>query len=556
MKLRKIFMQKIIPINLMLIMIFSLATIFETNKVEAYTQTKKIGINEFPETYKKYLNELAEAHPNWTFTAYNTGMSWSEFISKEKSVHLRNTIIQTALPELKCTCEKVASGYACASDGAVAYYADPRNFLNESGIFQFLEMTYNSESQTVEGVESIISGTFMNKEITLNNEVENTFVTAKIEGENIISVPNKKISEVLESVEIKSYEVKNQKSEIIENSKNVATGYKVYDKTANKVYNLIVLGDVNGDGEIKATDYMKIKNYIMEEAQLDDYQKIAADVNRDGQVKATDYMKIKNYIMDSIEIKLIGEKKSSSNKISYSEIIMKAAEESGISPYSIAIKIIQEVGRQGSSSVSGTYPGYEGYYNFFNYGAYDEGNAIENALKYAKEKGWNNQYTAIVEGSKLMADSYVSVGQNTAYFYKWDVVDDKSNGVFWHQYMTNIQDPSSQAINLFNTYAKNDLLDLGLSFIIPVFDNMPERCDMPTSIDKTLETSYYVNGTGVNLRKGPSTDQETITSLNKNEVVTVLEFNVGTTNGISWARIQRANGTIGYMANRYLLKCN
>ena len=556
MKLRKIFMQKIIPINLMLIMIFSLATIFETNKVEAYTQTKKIGINEFPETYKKYLNELAEAHPNWTFTAYNTGMSWSEFISKEKSVHLRNTIIQTALPELKCTCEKVASGYACASDGAVAYYADPRNFLNESGIFQFLEMTYNSESQTVEGVESIISGTFMNKEITINNEVENTFIKEKIEGENIISVPNKKISEVLESVEIKSYEVKNQKSEIIEYSKNVATGYKVYDKTANKVYNLIVLGDVNGDGEIKATDYMKIKNYIMEEAQLDDYQKIAADVNRDGQVKATDYMKIKNYIMDSIEIKLIGEKKSSSNKISYSEIIMKAAEESGISPYSIAIKIIQEVGRQGSSSVSGTYPGYEGYYNFFNYGAYDNGNAIENALKYAKEKGWNNQYTAIVEGSKLMADSYVSVGQNTAYFYKWDVVDDKSNGVFWHQYMTNIQDPSSQAINLFNTYAKNDLLDLGLSFIIPVFDNMPERCDMPTSIDKTLETSYYVNGTGVNLRKGPSTDQETITSLNKNEVVTVSEFNVGTTNGISWARIQRANGTIGYMANRYLLKCN
>ena len=556
MKLRKIFMQKIIPINLILIMIFSIATIFGINKVEAYTQNKKIGINEFPESYKKYLKELSEAHPNWTFTAFNTGMSFSEFISKEKSVHLRNTIIKTALPELKCSCEKVASGYACASDGAVAYYADPRNFLTEAGVFQFLEMTYNSESQTVEGVESIISGTFMNTEISLNNEVEDTYVVAKIDGDNIISVPNKKISEVLESVEIKSYEVKNQKSEIIENSKNVVTGYKIYDKTTNKTYNLIVLGDVNGDGEIKATDYMKIKNYIMEEIKLDDYQKIAADVNGDGQVKATDYMKIKNYIMDSIEIKLKGEKKTSNNKISYSEIIMKAAEESGISPYSIAIKIIQEVGRNGSSSVSGTYPGYEGYYNFFNYGAYDEGNAIENALKYAKEKGWNNQYTAIIEGSKLMADSYVSVGQNTAYFYKWDVVDDKSNGAFWHQYMTNIQDPSSQAINLFNTYAKNDLLDLGLSFIIPVFENMPERCDMPTSIDKTLNTSYYVNGTGVNLRKGPSTDQETITSLNKNEVVTVLELNVGTTNGISWARIQRANGTVGYMANKYLLKCN
>ena len=50
------------------------------------------------------------------------------------------------------------------------------------------------------------------------------------------------------------------------------------------------------------------------------------------------------------------------------------------------IKIFQEVGRNGSNSVTGTYPGYEGYYNFFNFGAYDGGNAIENGLKYAKEK--------------------------------------------------------------------------------------------------------------------------------------------------------------------------
>ena len=556
MKLKKFFLHKIIPINLILIMIFSLVTIFEINKVEAYTQSKKIGINEFPETYKKYLNELAEAHPNWTFTAYNTGMSWNEFIGKEKSAHLRNTIIQTSLPELKCNCEKVASGYACASEGVIAYYADPRNFLNESGIFQFLEMTYNSDSQTVEGVESIISGTFMNANVTLTKETEDASVISKINGSNIIAVPNKKISEIVENVGITSYEAKNKKSEIVKESNIASTGCKIMDKKTNKEYNLVVLGDANGDGEIKATDYMKIKSYIMGETTLDSNQKLAADVNADGEVKATDYMKVKNYIMDSTEIKLKGSGKTSSNTISYADIIMKAAEESGISPYNIAIKIIQEVGRSGSSSVSGTYPGYEGYYNFFNYGAYDEGNAIENALKYAKEKEWNNQYTAIVEGSKLMADSYVSVGQNTAYFYKWDVIDDSSNGTFWHQYMTNIQDPSSQAINLFNTYAKNDLLDLGLNFIIPVFDNMPERCDMPTSIDKTLETSYYVNGTGVNLRRGPSTDEESITSLNKNEVVTVLEFNVGNSNGVDWARIQRANGTVGYMANKYLIKCN
>lgn len=554
MKLKKFFLHKIIPINLIAIIIFSLISIFGINKVEAYTQSKKIGINEFPETYKKNLNELAEAHPNWTFTTFNTGMSWSEFISKEKSAHLRNTIIQTALPELKCNCEKAASGYACASEGVIAYYADPRNFLNESGIFQFLEMTYNSDNQTVEGVESIISGTFMNTNVTLTKEKEDTSVIAKINDLNIIAVPNKKISEIVESVGITLYEAKNGKSEVVKNYDIASTGYTITDKKNSKEYNIVVLGDINGDGEVRATDYIQVKNHINGSKKLNEIESLAGDVNSDGEVRATDYILIKNYIKGSSNIILSSSK--SAQTMSYSEIIMKAADESGISPYSIAIKIIQEVGRSGSSSVSGTYPGYEGYYNFFNYGAYDEGNAIENALKYAKEKEWNNQYTAIVEGSKLMADSYVSVGQNTAYFYKWDVIDDSTNGTFWHQYMTNIQDPSSQAINLFNTYTKNNLLDLGLNFIIPIFDNMPERCDMPTSIDKTLETSYYVNGTGVNLRKGPSTDEETITTLNKNEVVTVLEFNVGNSNGIDWARIQRANGTVGYMANKFLKSCN
>lgn len=84
--------------------------------------------------------------------------------------------------------------------------------------------------------------------------------------------------------------------------------------------------------------------------------------------------------------------------MAYSKIIMDAKKQSGISPYSIAIKIIQEVGRDGSSSVSGTYKAsdgtdYSGYYNFFNIGAYDQGNAIENGLKYAQEKdGITNTY--------------------------------------------------------------------------------------------------------------------------------------------------------------------
>jgi len=45
-------------------------------------------------------------------------------------------------------------------------------------------------------------------------------------------------------------------------------------------------------------------------------------------------------------------------------------------------------------------------------------------------------------------------------------------------------------------------------------------------------------------------------TLSKNEIVTVLEFNAGQVGEYKWAKITRANGTIGYVANKYLIKCN
>ena len=66
----------------------------------------------------------------------------------------------------------------------------------------------------------------------------------------------------------------------------------------------VVKGDTNGDGEVKATDYMRIKNMIMGTSKLSEAEERAADVNNDGEVKATDYMKIKNYIMGTSQITL------------------------------------------------------------------------------------------------------------------------------------------------------------------------------------------------------------------------------------------------------------
>ena len=84
----------------------------------------------------------------------------------------------------------------------------------------------------------------------------------------------------------------------------IGTGYKVKDKSTKKEYVIVKKGDTNGDGKVKATDYMCIKNYIMNTKKFTECEKAAADVNGDGNVKATDYMRIKNYIMDQSPITL------------------------------------------------------------------------------------------------------------------------------------------------------------------------------------------------------------------------------------------------------------
>lgn len=73
----------------------------------------------------------------------------------------------------------------------------------------------------------------------------------------------------------------------------------VVDNKIIATYNLIILGDVNGDGKISALDYVKIKNHIMGDKKIDgEIYKTSADVNEDGKISALDYVRIKNYIMN------------------------------------------------------------------------------------------------------------------------------------------------------------------------------------------------------------------------------------------------------------------
>lgn len=57
------------------------------------------------------------------------------------------------------------------------------------------------------------------------------------------------------------------------------------------------LGDVSGDGNVDAFDYMLLKAAILGKAKLNVYQAKNADMNRDGQLNAFDYLLLKNKIL-------------------------------------------------------------------------------------------------------------------------------------------------------------------------------------------------------------------------------------------------------------------
>ena len=255
----------------------------------------------------------------------------------------------------------------------------------------------------------------------------------------------------------------------------------------------------------------------------------------------------------------------------YSELILRGGQKSDVSTYHLASRIKQEVGPFLShSSISGNVSGYEGLYNFYNIGATSSAEpmgAIKNGLQFAKDgKGasqatknkylipWNNKEKAISGGGIFIGSSYIQVGQNTVYLQKFDVNDDRGSNLFSHQYMTNVLAPYNEAKSIYKGYQKNGILDLQISFIIPIYNNMPDiQYESPNINSNNYvadNTKVYCNATNVNLRTGPSTSYEVITMLSKDAKMTRIAKSIS--NGERWDRVQLENGMVGYIFQTYV----
>ena len=317
----------------------------------------------FLDSYIDSLAAVHAKHPAWQFEAVNTGLEWSTVIEKE-SRNGWNLVPKSSDDARKSTASGAydwytntwtvydGSSWVGANSDYIAYCMDPRNFLDETNLFQFERLSYSS-TQTIEGVQAIPAGTFM------ENEVE------------------------------------------------------------------------DADG----------------------------------------------------------------TTLNYAEAFVQIGQETGVSPYHLASRVRQEQGLKGTSSlISGTYKGYEGYYNYFNVGASGVTSTlvIQNGLAYAKNAGWDTRYKALLGGAKLLAKNYISVGQDTLYFQKFNVVNHAA--LYSHQYMSNVTAAITEGKKLGEGYTDKKQ---AFVFRIPVYNNMPESAvtftatGNPNNYLKSLEVTGY-----------------------------------------------------------------
>ena len=365
-----------------------------TNNREPQTDyERQLSSAGFPSSYWDKLTALHNVHPNWNFVANQTGRDWayatwaetgavSDGDDDKSLLYAYNGDTNIIAGYLKTDNYnyknntfnmKDSGGFYAARQEMVAYYMDPRNFLNENFIFQFETLSYNSTYHTADIVSNIFGGGYLNRYAT---------------------------------------------------------------------------------------------NYV------------------------------------------------------------SAGRAKGVSPVHMATRSVQEGTNRDYFLTNGSAFTYDGSYypsivghvfsncfNFFNIGAYsDTRNAAHNAGVYAcggpnrndltYGRPWNTVDKALLGGAEILAGGYVSAGQDTLYFQKYNTASYTRTDLYGHQYMSNIAAVAYEGSDTYDSYKDAGVINQAFTFVIPVYNNMPEKTYLPSS----LSPNNYLKSLKVDGVEVPSFD--------------------------------------------------
>lgn len=479
----------------------------------------KLSAEGFPESYKNGLRQLHAQYPNWVFKAKKTGLDWNTVIENEALLG-RNLVSSGSISSWKSV-ESGAynwdnstwtgfdgSNWVAASEDIIRYYMDPRNFLDDTYVFQFLSHEYNSSTQTRDGLAKMVEGSFLSGTTDSTGTGSSTGSTGasgpsgssgssggvskdgpgRSQGKDQdvnhgpgVSGSSRNSGSPAGSTGEVSLEAPHA-SVTPRNHNLVMTGIGVGEAPGSSSQNTGAPSGSSGSDAPSSSGSPNTGGPGVSSGSggSDSNVSVGQAPESGGQASGTGSSSGPSSSGSSSGTP--SSNTGSGSKL-YVDIIMDAAAQSGVSPYVLAAMILQEQGTNGGSPlISGNYSGYPGYYNFFNVEAYQSGSmsAIQTGLRYASQSGsygrpWDTVEKSIIGGAQNYGDNYVKAGQNTFYLKKFNV---QGSNLYKHQYMTNIQGAASEAERLSKAYSS--VKDSALEFQIPVYNNMPETaCAAP-----------------------------------------------------------------------------
>ena len=377
----------------------------------------------FPESYKSKLRQIHSEYPKWVFKAMHTDMTWEEAI-KNESIVGRNLVTRESISSWKSIetgsydwanstwATFDGSKWMAASEGIIRYYMDPRNFLDSSNVFQFLQQNYDSSTQVASGVETLVKSTFMESRSTGNVSTIETTTTA---------------------------------SQVAKSKKGVAVNAPGIQLGLAPKY----VKDANIEFKSPAGITMEPTPAAVEDTQPAAQSDNTSSANTSGEEKTY------------VDMIMSAAVQSNVNPYVLASMLIQ---EQGVKGTSGLI-----------SGTTSPYEGHYNFFNIQAYHSGNQ-TATQRGLWWASQSGshlrpWNSREKAIIGGAMYYGEKYVHAGQNTFYLKKFNV---QGSDPYKHQYMTYVEAAASEGIKLSRAYTA-EMKAVKLEFFIPVYKEMPDE---------------------------------------------------------------------------------
>ncbi len=488
-------MKKTLSIILSFILTINIFSFSVFKPIEAQADDYETSLRNqgFPESYIGSLSALHKKYPNWIFKPLKTGLDWQTAVNAERSKHSKQLIEKSSTTNtaMFCNCSSCykngvyqpqeGSNWISASEYAVKYYMDPRNWLTEQYIFQFESTSYDG-TQTKSGVEAILNGTWM----------YNSLISYKNASGATVRYDNKtKYSDAVMKAAndsgMSAYYLASKIKQEVGGKTNSAGGASGTHKIYPGIYNYYNIGAYTGaaDGLKWASEKGNAAGY---------FTNTACHIRQKATTSSTSLV---------------------------------------VLPQGTNVAVKSTTAKQSD--------GYTWHYLTANYGGRTYTGYIRSDLVTYKKataasynRPWTNPYLSIYNGAKYIANNFKS--QNTGYLQKFNV-SPASSDKHSHEYMTNVAGAASEARSAYTAYKNANILGVTKTFYIPVYNNMPGNVGQVNGLKYTgynsvqirLQWNSVKNANGYVIQKYDGKSWSNVATVNASTLIyTVSNLTPGT----------------------------